>query len=535
MDVNAPVKAGTREWLALAVLALPTLLLSIDMSVLYLALPHLSSELGASLTQQLWITDIYGFVIGGLLVTMGRLGDLIGRRKLLLIGAAAFTAASVLAAYSPSAEMLIFSRALLGVAGATIMPSTMSLIATIFKDPAQMGTAISVWMACFMGGIALGPVVGGVMLENFWWGSVFLLAVPVMVLLLATGPALLPEYRDPEGGRLDLPSVALSMAAILPFVYGLKELAKHGWQPWYGVAVVAGLVFALAFVRRQRRLESPLLDLGLFKLPVFRAAVSIMVLGGIVNGSFFLVSMFLQTVVGLSPLATGLWVVPSTAATIASVLLAPVIARKVRPGYVIAAGLAVMAVGYLVLSQVDAASGVGLVLTGLVIGSIGAGPMGALGNALIFGSVPPERAGSASAVSETGGELGIALGVAVLGSVGTAVYSAQISGALPPSVPPALANTAGEGIAGAINAAQQASAPVAAELLAAGREAFTTAVNAATGVSAVLALGLAAVALVTLRKVPATGQEQAAQEPAAQEATAEPAAHAAEEPESAKV
>lgn len=529
MDVNAPAKAGTREWLALAILALPTLLLSIDMSVLYLALPHLSSELGASLTQQLWITDIYGFVIGGLLVTMGRLGDLIGRRRLLLIGAAAFTAASVLAAYSSSAEMLIVSRALLGVAGATIMPSTMSLIATIFKDPAQMGTAISVWMACFMGGVALGPVVGGVMLENFWWGSVFLLAVPVMVLLLVTGPALLPEHRDPEGGRLDLPSVALSLAAILPFVYGLKELAKHGWQLWYAVAIVAGLAFGLAFVRRQRRLDSPLLDLKLFKLPVFRAAVSIMILGGIVNGSFFLVSMFLQTVVGLSPLQTGLWVLPATAATIVSVLLAPAIARKVRPGYVIAAGLVVMATGYAVLSTVDTTSGVGLVLTGLVIGSIGAGPMGALGNALIFGSVPPERAGSASAVSETGGELGIALGVAALGSVGTAVYSVQIAGTLPPSVPPALADTASEGIAGAINAAQQVAAPVAAEVLAAGREAFTTAVNAATGVSAALALCLAAVALITLRKVPPTSEQ------AMGEAPEEPSAGAAEEPASAKV
>ncbi|MBG0829115.1 MFS transporter [Planomonospora sp. ID67723] len=521
MDVNTPAKAGTREWLALAILALPTLLLSIDMSVLYLALPHLSSELGATLTQQLWITDIYGFVIAGLLVTMGRLGDLIGRRRLLLVGATAFTVASVLAAYSSTAELLIVSRALLGIAGATIMPSTMSLIVTIFKDPQQMGTAISVWMACFMGGIALGPVVGGLMLENFWWGSVFLLAVPVMALLLATGPVLLPEHRDPDGGRLDLPSVALSLAAILPFIYGLKELAKHGWQPWYVVAVLAGLAFGLAFVQRQRKLESPLLDMRLFKRPIFRAAVAIMVLGGVVNGSFFLVSMFLQTVVGLSPLATGLWVVPSTAATIASVLLAPVVARKLRPGYVIAGGLVVIAIGYFVLSTLDVSSGVGLVLTGLVIGSVGAGPMGALGNALIFSSVPPEQAGSASAVSETGGELGIALGVATLGSVGTAVYSAQISGALPSSLPPAVADTAGEGIAGAINAAGQVSAPVAAELLTAAREAFTTSVTAATGVSAVLALCLAVFALITLRKVPPTGQ---------QEQTAE---ESAEEPESA--
>ncbi|MFF0309680.1 MFS transporter [Streptosporangium sp. NPDC004379] len=503
------VRAGPRQWAGLAVLALPTLLLSLDMSVLYLALPHLSEELGATATQQLWITDVYGFLIAGFLVTMGGLGDLVGRRKLLLIGAACFTVASVAAAYSSSAEMLIVSRALLGVAGATLMPSTMALLGNMFPDPRQMGTAIAVWMSCFMGGMALGPLVGGLMLQRFWWGSVFLLAIPVMALLLIAGPLLLPEYRDPAGGRVDLVSVVLSLATILPFVYGLKELAKHGWEPQYLLSIAVGIVVGVFFVRRQRTLETPLLDLRLFAHRTFRAALMIMVLGGAASGSFFLVSMFLQTVKGMSPLEAGLWLVPSTGATIASVMLAPVIARRFRPGHVIAAGLAVTAVGYLMLSQVDGSTGMAFVLTGLIVGAVGAGPMGALGTGLIFTSVPPEKTGAASAISETGGEFGIAFGVAVLGSVGAAVYGSQIT--VPAQVPAEAAAAAREGIAGAVGAAEQVGGTLGAELLTAAREAFTTAMNSATGTSAALALALAVVAAVALGHVPPTGQAEAAE------------------------
>ncbi|MCT9933184.1 MFS transporter [Planotetraspora sp. A-T 1434] len=503
-EAGSGVRAGPREWLGLAVLALPTLLLALDTSILYLALPHLSADLGATATQQLWITDIYGFLTAGFLVTMGRLGDLIGRRRLLLIGGAAFAAASLAAAYSTSAEMLIISRALLGVAGATLMPSTMALLVNMFKDPRQMGTAISVWMACFMGGMALGPVVGGVMLQNFWWGSVFLLGVPVMLLLLVAGPALLPEFRDPNAVRLDLTSVALSLAAILPLIYGLKELARNGWGPLYAVAVVVGIVMGALFVRRQRRLASPLLDLRLFGNRTFRAALIVMVLGGVINGSYFLINIFLQTVKGLSPLETGLWMLPSTTATIVSVLLAPVIARRIRPGYVLAAGLVILAAGYVLLSQADGSSGLALVIAGLVIASFGVGPLGSLGNGLVMGSVTPEKAGAASSISETSAQFGSALGIAALGSVGAAVYHSQL--AVPAGVPAGAADTAREGIPDAIAAAQHLAAPLASELLHAAREAFTTAVNAATAVSAVLALALAILAGVTLRHVPSAGQ-----------------------------
>ncbi|MGH3587214.1 MAG: MFS transporter, partial [Pseudonocardia sp.] len=289
------LRAGPREWLGLAVLTLTTLLLALDASVLFLALPHLSADLQPSSTQLLWIMDSYGFMIAGFLVTMGTLGDRIGRRRLLMIGVAAFTAASVAAAYSTSAEMLIATRALLGLAGATMMPSTLALISTMFRDRAQRGMAIAVWMASFSGGTLIGPVVGGVLLETFWWGSVFLLGVPVVLLLLVTAPLLLPEYRAPGAGRLDLTSVALSLAAIVPIVFGLKELAVRGpeWLPV--LSIVAGAAFGAAFVRRQRALPEPLLDVSLFADRTFRAALGVLMVGmAAIAGSYLFVTQYLQ-------------------------------------------------------------------------------------------------------------------------------------------------------------------------------------------------------------------------------------------------
>src|SRR6201991_2312481 len=247
-------RAGRREYAGLAVLTLPTILIALDMSVLYLALPHLGADLGASSLQQLWITDVYGFMVAGLLITMGTLGDRIGRRRLLLVGAAAFGVTSVVAAYSSSPLMLIVARAVLGLAGATLTPSTLALITNLFRDPRQRAAAVGVWAGCFTAGAILGPLAGGALLDHFWWGSVFLIGVPAMVLLLLTGPALLPEYRDPHAGRLDLTSVALSLLAILPVIYGLKELAKQGWQPTPLVVLAAGLGVGWLFARRQRRL-----------------------------------------------------------------------------------------------------------------------------------------------------------------------------------------------------------------------------------------------------------------------------------------
>jgi DHA2 family multidrug resistance protein-like MFS transporter len=240
-----------------------------DLTVLNLALPALSADLRPSATEQLWIVDIYGFVVAGALITMGALGDRIGARRMLLIGAAAFAGASVLAAFATSPGMLIAARAILGLAGATLAPSTLSLIRTMFDDPGQRTFAIGIWVTSYSAGAAIGPLAGGALLEQFWWGSVLLLGVPVMALTLALGPRLLPESRKPGSGRLDLVSAALSLLAVLAVIYGLKQLAVQDAALESALWVGAGIAAGAAFVRRQRRLADPLIDLQLFRTPAF--------------------------------------------------------------------------------------------------------------------------------------------------------------------------------------------------------------------------------------------------------------------------
>ncbi|WP_328613218.1 MFS transporter [Amycolatopsis sp. NBC_00355] len=312
--MTTSTRAGRREWVGLAVLALPTLLVSLDVFVLVLALPKLAVSLHADGTEQLWIMDTYGFMVAGFMVTMGTLGDRIGRRKLLLVGATAFGLASVAAAFSTSAAMLIAARAVLGIAGATLAPSILALIGTMFTDARQRASAIGIWAGCFTVGAIIGPMVGGFLLEHFWWGSVFLLGVPAMVLLLVIGPKLLPEYRDETAGRLDLPSVGLSLAAILPAVYGVKELARDGVHPLPVTALVAGIAVGYVFVKRQRTLDEPLLDLRLFAGKAFRTALGGMLLFSMLGGTTMLfVAQFFQLSLHLSPVGAALGLLPGMA------------------------------------------------------------------------------------------------------------------------------------------------------------------------------------------------------------------------------
>jgi DHA2 family multidrug resistance protein-like MFS transporter len=386
------IRAGRREWWGLAVLALPMLLVSMDLTVLHLAVPSLSADLMPSSSQLLWIVDIYGFMIAGFLITMGTLGDRVGRRRLLLVGAAAFGVASVLAAFSTSAEMLIAARALLGVAGATLAPSTLALIRNMFHDPAQRTAAISIWFTSFLAGAALGPLVGGALLELFWWGSAFLIGVPVMVLLLVTGPILLPEYRDRHAGRLDLPSAALVLASVLGVIYGLKEIAADGLGLLPALAIAAGLVAGAGFARRQRTLADPLIDLRLFAARTFSVSLGALTLAAIVMGGVsYLVAQYLQLVLGLSPLHAGLWMLPPLGVGIMAMLLAPLVVRRVRPGFVMAAGLALAALGFAVVSRADGTSGLAAVVVGLMIVFVGLMPVSALGVDVVLGAAPPGR------------------------------------------------------------------------------------------------------------------------------------------------
>ena len=419
MSSIEPPKAGRREWVGLAVLALACVVYAMDLTVLHLAVPHLSEDLQPTSTQLLWIADIYGFMVAGLLITMGTLGDRIGRRRLLLFGAAAFALASLLAAFSTSAEMLIFSRALLGIAGATIAPSTLSLIRNLFEDPGQRTFAIGVWITAYSLGGALGPLLGGALLEFFWWGSVFLLAIPVMALLLILGPFLLPEYRDPNAGRLDLTSAALSLVAVLAVVYGLKQTTQDGVEGVSFAAIAVGLVFGAIFVRRQTRLADPLIDLNLFRIPAFSASLAVYTLGILVLfGSFLFIYQYLQLVLELSPFEAGVVTLPSFFAFVIGSMVAPVFVKRVRPAWVMAGGLAIAAVGLLGLTQVEVDSGLGVLITTSFVYSLGIAPVFTLTNDLIIGAAPPERAGAASAISETGAELGGALSIAILGTLG---------------------------------------------------------------------------------------------------------------------
>jgi MFS transporter, DHA2 family, multidrug resistance protein len=501
------LRAGPREWTGLAVLALPTILLSLDATVLYLATPHLGADLRPDSNQMLWIVDIYGFMIAGFLLTMGSLGDRIGRRRLLMIGAAAFGAASVLAAYAATPEVLIAARALLGIAGATLMPSSLALISNMFRDPQQRGSAIGLWIACFSAGVAIGPIVGGLLLESFWWGSVFLMGVPVMLVLLAAAPALLPEYRDPDAGRLDIASVLLSLGTILPLVYAVKEVTKNGPGIVPLVALVAGIVIGVLFVHRQQRLADPLLDLRLFRSRSFSAALAVLLLGlGLMGGVYLFVTQYLQLVEGLSPMAAGLWLLPPAAALIISSALAPVIARKVRPGYVVAAALALSGVGYLLLTQVGATSGLPLLITGFVLVYVGTSPTMALGTDLVVGAAPPEKAGSAAAMSESAMEFGIALGVAMLGLVGTSVYRTEFGEAGITGVDAASTDAARESLVVADGAAAKLSADAAAALLNPAKEAFVAGMHVVGWISFAAITVLAVITAVVMRDVPPTGE-----------------------------
>lgn len=492
--------AGRREWAGLAVLALPTMLIGLDMTVLHLAVPRLSADLQPGSSQLLWIVDIYGFLIAGFLLTMGTLGDRIGRRRLLLCGAAAFGIASALAAFSTTPEMLIAARALLGVAGATLMPSTLSLIRNMFLDAQQRTVAISAWMTSLLAGSAIGPLVGGALLAQFWWGSVFLLSVPVMLMLLVVAPVLLPEYRDPAARRLDLASVALSLTAVLAVVYGLKEVATHGlgWLPT--LSTVAGLTLGALFIRRQQQLADPMLDLRLFGDRAFSASVTTHLLAlFVLTGIQYLIAQHLQLVFGLPPLQAGLWTLPAAGAGLIGAMLAPILVRAIPPARVITAGLVSGAVGFGILTQVQPGSRLTVLVIGFAIGSFAVGLVTALTTDLIIGSAPPERAGAASGISETSAELGIALGIAVLGSIGTALYRNQVAEIAPAGVPPEAVETLGAAMA----AAEQLPGETGVALLNTAREAFNHGLQVNAGLSAVVLTGLAILSATLLQAAPA--------------------------------
>jgi DHA2 family multidrug resistance protein-like MFS transporter len=495
---HAGPKATRRDWIGLAVIAIPCLIYSMDLTVLYLAVPQIVADLKPSAAGLLWIVDIYGFMVAGALVTMGTLGDRVGRRRVLLIGAAAFGLTSVLAAYSTSAEMLIFARALQGLAGAALAPSTLSLIRNMFLDPQERATAIGIWVASFSAGAVIGPVFGGLILAHFSWGAVFLINVPVMLMLLILGPVLLPEFRDPNAGHMDVLSAAQSVVAVLGVIYGIKRFAEDGLALLPFLSILVGLAVAVIFFRRERRLADPLIDVRLFSTPAFSAALATNVLGlFMLLGSFLFITQYLQLVLGMGPQEAGLWMAPSGIVFALGSLAGPVLVRHFHPSTVIASGLLMSAFGFAALTQIAAAQSPWILFAGMMIFCVGLSPIGAITTDLVMGAAPAERAGAASAVSETSFEFGGALGIAVLGSLFTFVYGSAMRAVDLQALPFGAVESARDGLGGAVDAAHVLPPDQAAQLLTAARASFVYAFEVTSAVSTLCAL-LAAIFAATL-------------------------------------
>ena len=484
-------RVGWRGWAALVVLMLPVLLVSVDNTVLSFALPDIALDLAPTSTQQLWIIDAYPLVLAGLLVTMGTLGDRFGRRRMLLIGAVGFAAVSVLAAFAPSAGLLIAARAGMGVFGAMLMPSTLSLLRSIFTHRDQRRLAIAVWASMFSAGAALGPIVGGILLEHFAWGSVFLMSVPVLVPLLIFAPILVPESRDPQPGRIDPVSIAYSMLAMVPVVYAIKELAVHG-PGWMPVALTAvGASFGVLFVRRQLASPSPMLDMRLFARGTFSGALLVNLLSVIaLVGFLYFIAQHLQLIVGLAPMQAGFALVPGMLAMIVAGLLVVPVARRVAPRIVVPVALCFSVVAYLMVPVAVGDGALWMLVGAFTLLGVGIGAAETVSNDLILASAPPAKAGAASAVSETAYELGAVLGTAVLGGILTAAYRAGI--VIPDAVDAVTAEAARETLAGAV-AASAALDPATAEAL---RTAAAHAFDAGVGITAVIGAVLVGVAAV---------------------------------------
>ena len=499
VKTTTPAKAGTKEWVGLGMIAIPCLIYAMDLTILHLAMPTIAADFKPGAAQLLWIVDIYGFMVAGFLITMGTLGDRIGRRKLLLIGAGAFAVTSVLAAFATSAPMLILARGLLGIAGATLAPSTLSLIRNMFLDDRERTFAIGVWVACFSAGAALGPLVGGALLAVFWWGSVFLINVPLMLALIVLGPMFLPEFRDPNAGRLDFTSALLSLISVLSVIYGLKQMAEGAAGILVALPIVFGTVVGVLFVRRQITAREPLLDLALFGSRPFAAALMINVLAVFVAfGVFFFVAQYLQLVLGLDPFMAGVWTAPGGLASVAGSMMVSPMLRYARPAHIIAACLLISAVAMASLTQAEGVGDFWLILSGYVLMAFAFGPIGTLTTDLVMTLVPPDKAGAASGISETSFEFGAALGIALLGSLITALYGQSMDAAFASGAVTGPYTAARDTLAGAVALAAQLPEGEAGRLLAAARGAYVEAFAAMAALGAVILIAGAAIALTVL-------------------------------------
>lgn len=467
-------RAGMREWIGLAVLALPCLIYAMDMTVLYLAAPQITAQLKPSASELLWIVDIYAFMVAGFLIVMGTLGDRIGRRRLLMIGAAAFGVSSAIAAFATSPLMLIIARAVQGIAGATLAPSTLALITSMFRNDRERTFAIGVWVASFSSGATLGPMFGGLLLEHFWWGSVLLINAPLMAILLILAPLLLPESRASVAGRIDLASAMQSLSAVLLVMFGLKRIAEQGVSGLAFASIILGIGIGWLFIRRQRRLTDPLIDFAILRLPGVGAALTVNVLGLFtVLGTFFFIAQYLQMVRGMGPLEAGLWTAPSGMIFAIGSVLTPYLLQKYRAEAVIIVGLLLAAVGYALLATIDAQDSALRAFIAMLVFCAGLAPLGTTTTDFVMARAPPDRAGATSAISETSFEFGAAAGIAMFGSLLTAVFTTDMLRAVATlSLDDAARESATHTLGGALDVAKALPSADAQALAAAARDAF---------------------------------------------------------------
>jgi EmrB/QacA subfamily drug resistance transporter len=493
-----------RRWWVLAVLCLSLMVLAMDNTILNVALPTLARDLGATGSQLQWMVDAYILVFAGLLLTMGALGDRFGRKLALNVGLLVFVAASAASALAGSPKVLIAARAAMGIGAALIMPATLSIITNIFP-PTERGRAIGIWAGVAGLGVVLGPVIGGWLLEGFWWGSVFLVNLPVVALAIVAGWPLVPNSRDPGATPLDPIGAALSVAALVVLVYGIIQAPQDGWtDPVILAAFGVAAVLAVTFGWWERRSQHPMLPMEFFRNPRFSVASGAIAMAFFaLFGSVFLLTQHLQFVLGYTPLQAGVRILPIAALAVAAPLAAR-LAERIGTKLVVVAGLLVVAGALWLLSTVQLGDGYGRVAATLALLGCGMGLTMAPATESIMGSLPLAKAGVGSAMNDTTRQVGGALGVAVLGSILASSYGAAIQPTLR-SMPPQVAQAAGDSIGAAATIAARLGPP-GRGLLDAARPAFVQGLGDAVQVGA----GVAALAaLLVLLFLPARGKEQA--------------------------
>ena len=486
-----------RRWQALGVLAASLLVITIDNTILNVALPSLRTELGADSSETSWIVDSYLLVFASLLLVGGTLGDRFGRRTGTGAGLLVFGSGSILAALSGSAHELIAARSLMGVGAAAIMPATLSILTNIFPED-ERPRAIAAWAAVSGLGVALGPITGGLLLDHFSWQSVFLVNVPIVVGALFFGKLLIPESRDPEAPRIDVVGALLSIAGLTSVVWGLIEASERGWTDTtvlgafaVGAAIVAG------FVAWERRVRQPMIDITVFRNLRFSAAsFSVMLVFFGLMGIVFMLTTYLQTVLGYSPLEAGVRMIPVAVGLIMGSRAAIVLGERLGTKLAVAGGLGVVAVGMQILSRAEVDSGYGLVATALVVMGFGLAVAMTPATEAIMGTLPKEKAGVGSAMNDVLRELGATLGVAVLGSILASKYAGGMEGSTH-GLPTEAADASVDSVDGAHAVAAQLG-DSAGSLVGTADQAFITAMGTTTDIASAVALVGALVALVFL-------------------------------------